>query len=64
MSTQTITKVNREPTLRNVLEEVRDIKIQLKQFLALIPRESLKEYKNASNIKRAYTKAVKILPPN
>lgn len=46
-----------------ILEELRTIKRQLDKLLLLIPVESLKGYKNASQIKKAYFKALKAFPP-
>ena len=59
MVLQTTTKIKKEATLKDIFEELQDIKGQLVKFLALIPVESLKEYKNSSQIKKNYLKAVK-----
>lgn len=48
---------------RAILEELQIIKGQLEKLLLLIPEERLKEYKNASQIKKAYFKALKTFPP-
>ncbi len=49
-------------TLEKVLEELKDIKIQLKKFLLIIPEESIKEYSNDSKIRDAFLRANKIYP--
>ena len=49
--------------LHSVLEELRDIKSHLQKLLFLIPKDSLREYDNQKNIKKAYRDAVKSFPP-
>jgi len=61
MNNQTITK--KEKLMEVFLKELREINKNLKRFLLIIPEESLKEYKNSSEIKRAFAKAVKLYPP-
>lgn len=46
----------------DVLEELRIIRSEIEKLLVLIPEESLKNYKNPSNIKRAYLDALKSYP--
>ncbi len=60
MTTKTTTE-NREQgiVLKNLLVEIRAIRDQLGKFLLLIPEESLKEYKNSSQIRKNYLKSVK-----
>jgi len=58
MTTATIIK-KQETAIRNLSTEIRDIKIQLRKFLAIIPEERLSGYRNASQIKKAYLKAQK-----
>lgn len=60
MSVITKTKSN---TLEKVLEELEDIRIQLKKFLLIIPQESIKEYNNDSQVRKAFLRANKIYPP-
>ncbi len=61
MNNQTITK--KEKLMEVFLKELKEINKNLKRFLLIIPEESLKEYKNSSEIKRAFAKAVKLYPP-
>ena len=49
-------------TLEIILEELKDIKEQVQKFVLLIPEESIKEYKNAAQIRKAYMKATKDFP--
>lgn len=63
MTVQTTTKIKKEAALKDIFEELQDIKSQLVKFLALIPIESIKEYKNASQIKKDYFKAIKTFRP-
>lgn len=58
MITQTIIR-KQNIVLETLLSEVRAVKNQLGKLLALIPKESLKEYKNPSQIKKDYFKARK-----
>ena len=62
MSTETMIK-KQNIALETILKELRTIRNQLKRLLLLIPEESLKEYKNSSQIKKAYLKATKVFPP-
>lgn len=57
----TITK--KEKSIKILLRELREINKNLKRFLLIIPEESLREYKKASEIKKAFAKAVKLYPP-
>ena len=61
MTNQTITK--KEKSIEALLRELREINKNLKKFLFIIPEESLKEYKNISEIKKTFEKAVKLYPP-
>ena len=60
MATKTIIRENK---IETILKELQTIKNQLDKFLLLIPEEKLKEYTNASQIKKAYSKALKNFPP-
>jgi predicted glycosyltransferase involved in capsule biosynthesis len=60
MATETIIQKNK---IEAILKELQIIKSQLEKFLLLIPEESLKEYKNASEIKKAYFRTLKVFPP-
>jgi len=42
-----------------VLREIRGIKAQLNKLLLLLPEESLKEYENSAQIRKAYVRARK-----
>jgi len=57
------TNRNQNKISEAILKELQIIKSQLKKLLLLIPEESLKEYKNISQIKKAYSKALKTFPP-
>jgi len=58
-----ITDKDQNKVLQLLLEELKVIKNQLDKLLLVIPKESLKEYKNSSQIKKAYLKALKVFPP-
>ncbi len=60
MANQTIAK--KEKSIEALLKELREINKNLKKFLLIIPEESLKEYKNVSEIKKAFTKAISLYP--
>ena len=62
MATITISKEQKK-LLRPVLEELKKMNAYLKKLLVIIPEESLKEYKNEIQIKKAYPKALKKYPP-
>jgi vacuolar-type H+-ATPase subunit F/Vma7 len=61
MANQTI--IRKEKSIETLLRELREINKNLRRFLLIIPKESLKEYKKASEIKKAFAKAVKLYPP-
>jgi vacuolar-type H+-ATPase subunit F/Vma7 len=61
MANQTIIK--KEKSIEALLKELREINKNLKKFLLIIPEESLKEYKNVSQIKKAFKKATRLYPP-
>jgi vacuolar-type H+-ATPase subunit F/Vma7 len=61
MANQIVTK--KEKSMEALLKELREINKNLKKFLLMIPEESLKEYKNISQIKKAFIKATKLYPP-
>lgn len=50
-------------TLDIILEELKGIKEQVQKFVSLIPEESIKEYKNAAQIRKSYMKAMKDFSP-
>lgn len=60
MANQTIIK--KEKITEAILREIREINKNLKKFLLIIPEENLKEYKNSTEIKKAFAKAVKLYP--
>lgn len=62
MVNETITK-KQDNALDSLLKELRDIKNQLGKLLFLIPEESVKEYENYKQIKKAYFQAAKKFPP-
>lgn len=45
-----------------LLEELKEVKVRLDKFLAFMPEESIKEYKNAKEIKRDYLEAIRAYP--
>ena len=61
MVTQVETKKEYK-TLQPLLKEMKEIKYYLKKLLIIIPEESLKEYKNSSEIKKTYLKTLKSFP--
>jgi vacuolar-type H+-ATPase subunit F/Vma7 len=61
MANQIITK--REESIVRILRELREINKNLRKLLLIIPEESLNEYENASQIKKALGRAVKLYPP-
>jgi hypothetical protein len=60
--TETVIK-KQNIALENLIDELKDIKEYLKKFLLLIPEESLKDYKNSSQVKKHYLDAVKLYSP-
>jgi len=46
-----------------ILTELQIIKDQLEKFVLCIPEESLKGYKNFRQIKKDFSKALKVFPP-
>jgi len=52
-----------KPKIDEILKELKLIKGQLRDFLSLIPEESLDEYENKDEIKEAYQRAIKEYPP-
>lgn len=62
MATITISKEQKK-VLKPILEELGKINAYLEKLLVIIPEESLKDYKNPSQIKNSYLKAVRNYPP-
>lgn len=56
-------KVNQKSKVDQILKELKLIRNQLQKFLLLIPEESLKEYKNADEIKKAYLRTIETYSP-
>ena len=54
---------NEKLKIDRILQEVKLIRSQLQKFLVLIPEESLKEYKNEIQIKKAYLRALQKYSP-
>ena len=50
--------------MARLLKELRDVKAKLSKLLAIIPEESLLEYKNQAEIKMAYLEATGIYKPD
>jgi vacuolar-type H+-ATPase subunit F/Vma7 len=61
MANQIITK--RKESIGRILRELREINKNLRKLLLIIPEESLNEYEDASQIRKAFGKAVKLYPP-
>jgi len=61
MASQTHTK--KEESIIKILKELKEINKNLRKLLLIIPEESLNEYKDASQIKKALGRAVKLYPP-
>jgi hypothetical protein len=55
--------IKKGKSIEALLKELREINKNLKKFLLIIPEESLKEYKNVSQIKKAFEKATRLYPP-
>ncbi len=53
-----------ELMMARLLKELRDVKAKLSKLLAIIPEESLLEYKNQAEIKMAYLEATGIYKPD
>ena len=47
--------IKKEKILQPLLRELREIKSYLKKFLLILPEESLRGYKNSSEIKKSYS---------
>jgi len=62
MATKIITQKENK-TLEVVLKELQIIKAQLAKLLVFIPEESLKDYKNSTQIKKDFLRALKKFPP-
>jgi vacuolar-type H+-ATPase subunit F/Vma7 len=60
MLSNTITK---NKVLNDILKELQIMRKQIEKLLLLIPEESLKEYKNKTQIKKSFLKAIKTYPP-
>ena len=50
-------------SIERILKELSEINKNLRKLLLIIPEESLNEYKDASQIKKAFGRAVKLYPP-
>jgi vacuolar-type H+-ATPase subunit F/Vma7 len=61
MSNKILTK--KEESIVKILRELREINKNLRKLLLIIPEESLNEYEDASQIKKALRRAVKLYPP-
>jgi hypothetical protein len=61
MASQTHTK--KEESIIKILKELREINKNLRKLLLIIPQESLNEYEDASQIKKAFRRSVKLYPP-
>jgi len=56
-------KLATQNQMATVLREIRGIKAQLDKLLLLVPEESLNEYENGAQIRKAYARATKTAPP-
>lgn len=59
-----ITNQRQIELMTHLLRELRDVKTKLAKLLSIIPEESISEYKNQTEIKRAYLEAIKIYKPD
>jgi vacuolar-type H+-ATPase subunit F/Vma7 len=50
-------------SIERILKELREINKNLRKLLLIIPEESLNEYEDASQIKKAFGRSVKLYPP-
>jgi vacuolar-type H+-ATPase subunit F/Vma7 len=50
----------REKLSERILRELRELNKNIRKILLIIPEESLNDYKNISQIKKAFEKAVKL----
>jgi len=62
MANQILTTKDKK-SIERILKELREINKNLRKLLLIIPEESLNEYENASQIKKAFGRAVKLYPP-
>ena len=61
MANQILTK--KEESIVKILRELKEINKNLRKLLLIIPEESLNEYEDVSQIKKAFGRAVKLYPP-
>ena len=57
------TAKKQQATLERVASELKRISAQLEKLLRLIPEESVKEYRNAAQIRKAYRRATQAFVP-
>jgi vacuolar-type H+-ATPase subunit F/Vma7 len=62
MANQILTTKDKK-SIERILKELREINKNLRKLLLIIPEESLNEYEDASQIKKALGRAVKLYPP-
>jgi vacuolar-type H+-ATPase subunit F/Vma7 len=62
MANQILTTRDKK-SIERILKELREINKNLRKLLLIIPEESLNEYEDASQIKKAFGRAVKLYPP-
>ena len=43
--------------------DIKEIKLQLRKLVLFVPEDSLKEYSNSADIKKAYRDATRAYPP-
>ena len=61
MKTESFNKKSNEVMVL-LLEQLKEVNSKLSKFLKLVPEESLKEYKNHEQIKKAYHDALSLHP--
>mgnify|MGYP001593186379 CR=1 FL=1 len=52
--------IKEKKIVESLFKELKEINRNLRKFLLLIPEESIKEYENAEDIKRALSKATRL----
>jgi len=56
-------KLATQNQMATLLREIREIKAQLNKLLLLVPEESLDEYENSAQIRKAYARARRVGDP-
>ena len=62
MAVKTKTR-SKSTTLNEILKEIQELKSYIKKLVLIIPEESLKEFTNKEEIRKAYLESLKHYPP-